>query len=166
MALRRPPGLTRKRFGFQGWMDFDVALWAELRDQARRGVRSKLEAPVLGFDARRDAVQFAHGNARAAGIGHLLRFEVKNVHHFEPPAGPPGTILCNPPYGERIGEERELKSLYRTLGEVLRERCRGWTAWVFTGNARLADQIGQEPEQAVPLYNGRIPCRLLRFDLT
>jgi putative N6-adenine-specific DNA methylase len=163
MAIRRPPGLTRRRFGFQGWMDFDVALWAGLRDEARRAVRKKLEAPVLGFDVRPDAVAFARGNARAAGVGHLTRFERRDLRDFRPPEGPPGTILCNPPYGERIGEERELGGLYRLLGEVLRERCRGWTALVFTGNRALAREVGLEPARQVPLYNGRIPCRLLEY---
>jgi putative N6-adenine-specific DNA methylase len=165
LALRRPPGLTRRRFGFQGWMDFDVALWAELRDEARRGVRPSLEAPILGSDVRKDAIAFARNNARAAGVGHLTRFELKDVRDFRPPPGPPGTLLCNPPYGERIGEERELGPLYRTLGEVFRERCGGWSAFVFTGNEALARQIGLTPARQVHLFNGRIPCRLLEFRL-
>ena len=166
IALRRPPGLTRRRFGFQGWMDFDVRLWTELRDEARRGVRKRLPAPVLGSDVRRDAVSFAVGNARAAGIGHLVHFEVKDVRDFRPPPGAPGTLLCNPPYGERIGEEKELRVLYRTLGEVFRVRCAGWTAWVFTGNPALARQIDLAPVEQVSLFNGKIPCRLLKFDLS
>jgi putative N6-adenine-specific DNA methylase len=165
IAQRRPPGLTRKRFGFQGWMDFDIALWAELRDQARRVVRKQLVSPILGSDLRRDAISFARDNSRAAGVGHLLGFEVKDVRDFHPPSGPPGMILCNPPYGERIGEEKDLKNLYVTLGKVLRERCQGWSACVFTGNANLARQIGLEPVEEVPLFNGKIPCRLLKYDL-
>ena len=102
-------------------------------------------------------------NAKAAGIGHLLRFEKRDVAEFAPPDGPPGILICNPPYGERIGEEQELKGLYRTLGDVFRERCAGWTMWVFTGNAFLARQIGK-PAQVVDLFNGKIPCRLLRYE--
>jgi putative N6-adenine-specific DNA methylase len=166
LALRRPPGLTRRRFAFQSWLDFDVGLWAELRDAARRGVRRQLPAPVVGSDVRRDAIEHARTNARAAGIGNLLRFEVRDVRDFRPPEGTPGILLCNPPYGERLGEEKELRGLYRALGGVFRERCPGWTAYVFTGNARLADAIGLEPAARVPLFNGKIPCRLLRFDLT
>jgi putative N6-adenine-specific DNA methylase len=162
LALRRPPGLTRRRFGFQGWMDYDVALWTALRDEARRGVAKQLPAPVLASDARGDAVAFATSNARAAGIGHLLRVEKRDVRDFRPPDGAPGVIVCNPPYGERIGEEKDLVGLYRLLGEVF-ARCAGWTAWVFTGNRRLADAIGLPPAEQVPLYNGRIPCRMLRF---
>jgi putative N6-adenine-specific DNA methylase len=165
IALRRPPGLTRRRFGFQGWMDFDIGLWTRLRDEARHGVRKKLAAPILGSDERRDGVEFSKSNARAAGVGHLTHFEMKALRDFRPPAGPPGTILCNPPYGERLGEEKELRGLYRTLGEVLQQHCRGWTAFVFTGNAALAREIGLMPVEQVPLFNGKIPCRLLRFDL-
>jgi putative N6-adenine-specific DNA methylase len=163
MAVRRPPGLTRRRFGFQGWMDFDIGLWTAMRDEARRGVRKRLEAPILGYDVRNDAIDFARGNARAAGVGHLLRFEVKDVKDFQPPPGPPGVLLCNPPYGERIGEERELVPLYRTLGEVFRSRCGGRRACVFTGNRALAREIGLQPERKVDLFNGKIPCQLLAF---
>jgi putative N6-adenine-specific DNA methylase len=166
IALNRPPGLTRKRFGFMGWMDYDVEMWTTLRDEARCGVKKELPAAIVGSDIRRDAVSFAETNARAAGIGHLLSFEVKDVTDFRPPDGAPGTIVCNPPYGERIGEEKELRKLYRTLGEVFRLRCAGWRVYVFAGNAALARQIDLPVIEQIPLFNGRIPCRLLRFDLT
>lgn len=164
IALRRPPGLTRKRFGFQGWMDFDIALWTELRDEARRGVGRTLPAPILAADARGDAVSFAINNARAAGIGHLLRFDKRDVRDFQPPPRTAGVLLCNPPYGERIGEEKNLFALYRLLGEVFAQRCQGWTAYVFTGNPRLAAAVGLTPAAETPLYNGKIPCRLLKFE--
>ena len=75
-------------------------------------------------------------------------------------------MACNPPYGERIGEEKELRTLYRTLGQVLRERCSGWSAFVLTGNASLARSIEMSPAASISLFNGKIPCRLLRFDLS
>jgi putative N6-adenine-specific DNA methylase len=77
----------------------------------------------------------------------------------------PGTIIFNPPDGERIGEEKDLKPLHRTLGEVLQKRCSGWTAFVFTGNASLAKCIDMKPAARISLFNGKIPCQLLRFDL-
>lgn len=163
LALRRPPGLTRKHFGFMGWMDFDIQLWTALRDQARRSMLRQLPAVIAGSDIRPDAISFARNNARAAGIGHLLRFDVTDIRDWQPPAGRSGTVICNPPYGERLGEERELRDLYRTLGKVLQERCRGWRAFVFTGNGRLARAIGLEVAERTHLFNGRIPCQLLRF---
>jgi putative N6-adenine-specific DNA methylase len=165
IALHRPPGLTRKHFGFMGWMDYDVRLWTGLRDEARRGVRKQLPATIAGSDVRRDAVAFAVKNARAAGVGHLLAFQVKDVRDFVPPAGPPGTLLCNPPYGERLGEEKQLRQLYRTLGEVF-ARCAGWRVFVFTAESAPLDQMQLPVAEQVPVFNGKIPCRLLRLGAT
>lgn len=162
IALRRPPGLTRKRFGFQGWLDFDVGLWAAIRDEARSGVLKSLPAPILGSDLRGDAIEFSRTNARAAGVGNLLQFSRGDVRDFRPPDSP-GTLICNPPYGERIGDEKDLVELYRTLGEVFRERCAGWRVFVFTGNGALARQIGLPVAERVHLFNGRIACQLLRY---
>lgn len=163
IALHRPPGLTRRHFGFMGWMDFDVALWTGLRDQARQQVLAKLPHAILGSDLRRDAVSFAGGNARAAGIGNLLQFDIRDVHDFRPPEGPPGILLTNPPYGERLGDEKDLRALYRTMGGVFRKNCRGWKVFVFTGNAALARQLGMDMKQRVQLFNGKIPCQLLEL---
>ncbi len=163
IALRRPPGLTRRRFGFMGWMNFDIALWTQLRDEARRQMLAGLAHPILGFDQRRDSLHFSRHNARAAGIGHLTHFEIKDLRDFRPPDGPPGVLLCNPPYGERIGEEKELKGLYKEMGNVFKEVCQGWKCFVFTGNAFLARQIGLQPVRQIHLFNGKIPCRLLEY---
>ncbi len=165
LAIRRPPGLTRKRFGFQGWLDFDIALWTELRDQARREVRKQLEAPIMGSDIRRDAILFAKQDAKAAGLGHLIHFEQRDLRSFQPPGDVPGTIVCNPPYGERIGADQDLRLLYRSLGEVLGQRCKGWTACVFTGNPNLARHIELPLVEQISLFNGRIPCKLLKFSI-
>jgi putative N6-adenine-specific DNA methylase len=161
LALRRPPGLTRKHFGFMGWMDYRVAEWTAIRDEARAGVLKALPAPVRGGDLRADVVAHAERNAAAAGVGHAVKFERADVQRLTL-SGPPGVVVCNPPYGERIGEEKELIPLYRSIGD-LAKRSPGWAVWVFTGNPRLANAVGLEPRAEVALYNGKIPCRLLRF---
>jgi 23S rRNA (guanine2445-N2)-methyltransferase len=166
MALDRPPGLTRRRFGFQGWMDFDIELWTQLRHEARRRVRATLPSSIIGFDAHRDSLHFSQENARAAGVGHLLKFAQRDLADFTPPEGASGVILCNPPYGERLGEESQLRGLYALLGRIVKERCPGWRLCVFTGNARLSREIGLPLEKEIRLYNGRLPCRLLCYGVT
>lgn len=163
MALHRPPGLTRKRFGFQGWLDFDVALWTAIRDEARSRLGKLLPTAILGSDLRGDAIEFSKTNARAAGVGHLLRFDRRDVRDFRPPEGPSGTLICNPPYGERLGEEKDLIDLYRTLGRIFRECCPGWRTFVFTGNGALARQVGLPVAERIHLFNGRIACQFLRY---
>jgi putative N6-adenine-specific DNA methylase len=163
IALRRPPGLTRKRFGFQGWLDFDIGLWTAIRDEARSRLGKSLPSAILGSDLRGDAIEFSKTNAKAAGVGHLLRFDRRDVRDFQPPEGPPGTLICNPPYGERLGEEKDLIDLYRTLGRIFRERCPGWRTFVFTGNGSLARQVGLPVAERTHLFNGRIACQFLRY---
>ena len=162
IAINRPPGLTRKHFGFMGWMDYDVGLFANIRDELRQRVKKSPPSPILGSDQRRDAIDFAKTNAKTAGVGNVISWSVAQLHDWQPPATP-GIVVCNPPYGERIGEENELSGYYRQMGEVFRERCQGWEVWVFTGNDNLVREIGMEPTEALPFFNGKIPCRFLRY---
>lgn len=163
MSLNRPPGLTRKWFGFMGWPDFDRSLWNAVREDARRGVGTSLPAPIVGSDIRRDAIAFAQGNAKAAGVGHLVLFEQKELGAARPPAGPPGVLICNPPYGERLGEENELVSLYWSIGAVAERHWPGWRLCVFTANTFLAKQVRRPVVRWTPFFNGSLECRLWEF---
>ena len=163
MAMNRPPGLTRKWFGFQGWLEFDRPLWNAIRDDARRGVLKELPAPIGGSDIHRDALELARLNTRAAGIGHLLRFERLELGDARPFSEQPGTIICNPPYGERLGEEKELVGLYRKIGDTARNHFPGWRLLVFTSNDWLARKVGLKVKHNTPFFNGALPCRLWEF---
>lgn len=163
IALDRAPGLTRRRFAFQSWLDFDVQLWTELRDQARSRMARSLPSPICGSDIRRDVVDFAGKNARAAGIGHLLQLTTQDITRFQPPEGEPGTVIINPPYGERLGEDADLRRLYSALGTLFR-RMPGWRCWVFTGNGELARCLHLPVQERIHLFNGPIRCQLLRVD--
>jgi len=162
LALGRPPGLTRRRFGFMGWLNYDVKLWTRIRDAARDLVRSELVHPVAGYDLRHDAIAFAEGNAKAAGIGHLLQFERLDVRDFVVPSGPPGIIVCNPPYGERIGAGDDLPDLYRALGDAI-HRSPGWNAYVFASREAPTRALGIKPKKRTSLFNGKIHCELMEF---
>jgi putative N6-adenine-specific DNA methylase len=164
IALNRPPGLTRKWFAFQGWRDFDRPLWNAIRDDARRGVRKALPAPVVGSDVHPGALDLARANARSAGVGHLVEFLRRDVRDARPPAGaPPGVVICNPPYGERIGDEKEWVGLYATIGETVAAHWPGWRLFVFTSNDRLARKVGLSVRGRTPFFNGKLQCHLWEF---
>lgn len=165
MALARPPGLTRKWFGFMGWPDFDRSLWNALREEARGQVRRRLAAPIAGSDGHAGAVALARLNVRAAGVGHLVRIDRCDLAQARPPADtPPGLIVCNPPYGQRLGEERDWLPLYAQLGEVARRHWPGWRLAVFTPSERLARQVGLPVARCAPFYNGPLRCHLWEFE--
>lgn len=163
IALNRPPGLTRKWFAFQGWPDFDRALWNAIRDDARAAVLKTLPAPIAGSDVHADAIGLAQMNARGAGVGHLVNFRKQELREARPPAGTPGTLVCNPPYGERIGEEQELIGLYARIGAVAKENWPGWRLLVFTSNTMLAKKVGLKVIHKEPFFNGSLECFLWEF---
>ena len=171
-AINYAPGLLRcgtgssgqVGFGFQRWRNFDRKLWARLIDEARAGVREKIPGRILGYDISRPAIQIASENAKLAGLERYLRFMRGNALKLSP-RGHRGVIVCNLPYGERTGEVEELKSLYSGFGDVLKQRCAGYTAYLFTGNLKLAKWIGLRTAKRFTLYNGPIECRLLKYEL-
>jgi putative N6-adenine-specific DNA methylase len=166
MALNRPPGLTRKWFGFQGWLEFDRELWNAIRDAARDSVSKELAVPIVGSDNHKGAIELAKMNARNAGVGHLVHLDRRELADARPPEGKPGVVICNPPYGERIGEEKEWVPLYKGLGEVMGKYWEGWRMFVFTSNDRLARKVGLPVRQHVPFFNGKLQCQLWEFDTT
>lgn len=164
IALNRAPGLTRKWFAFQGWREFDRPLWNAIRDDARRAVRKELPAPVVGSDNHPGALELARANTRSAGVGHLVELLRRDVRDARPTEGmSPGVLICNPPYGERIGEEKEWVGLYRTIGEVVGTHWRGWRLFVFTSNDRLARKVGLPVRGRTPFFNGKLACQLWEF---
>lgn len=171
VALRVAPGLSR-RFGFQRWRDFDGGLWQGLCDQARAAVRTPRGRFLFGSDLDHRAVQAARRNLGSAGLGDCSQVRVQDLGDASPPPiavdnepGSRGVVICNPPYGERLGDETELIPLYRALGDALKRRFMGYTAYVFTASLVLARQLGLRPSARHVLYNGPLEGRLLRFEL-
>lgn len=164
IALNRPPGLYRDRFGFETWPDFDQALWQGLVQEATAAQRSALPAFVGGCDRDRAIVIQARSNAARCDLGGYLQFQHQDLAQVEPPADT-GVILCNPPYGERLGQDTDLGAFYGLLGDVLKQRFRGWTAYILSGNRELAQTIGLKSAQRWAVYNGSLPCQLMKYEL-
>jgi 23S rRNA (guanine2445-N2)-methyltransferase len=163
-AARRAPGLLRGGFGFERWPGFDPVLWARLLAEAREAALPALAVPLLGRDRLPQALETARQNASRAGVGNLLSLARGNVRDFAPPPGP-GVLLFNPPYGQRLSEEEALKPLYRQIGDVMKQRCTGYTAYLFTGSPELAKCVGLKASRRFVLFNGPIECRLLKYEL-
>lgn len=164
-ALRAAPGLLRSSFAFERWPDFDGALW-EVEQQAARAQRLAVSpALVQGGDRDPKALDAATANATRAGVAQAIRFVCQPAEDATAPPGGPGLIVVNPPYGNRLGDEAELKTLYRRLGEVWKQNFRGWAAWVLAGNLPLAREFHLAATQKIRLNNGPLECRLLKFDL-
>lgn len=163
LAARVPPGL-RRPFGFQRWLDFDNRLWERLHKEAEGGIQRLPVGLITGYDRDSRALVLAARNAAKAGFEGQVHFFHAALEEFRP-EGEKGVLIVNPPYGMRLGEEDELRELYCRIGDIMKQRCRGWTGFVLTGNLELAKYIGLKASRRFVLYNGPIECRLLRYEL-
>ncbi len=163
-SLKIAPGLFRQRFGFFSWPDFDEHLWQELLNQAQTSQIPSLKAPISGSDRDPNVLTQARTNAQLCGIEDQIKFTQTELSQLEAPADC-GVLICNPPYGERLGDPKELGTLYKTLGDIFKQRFKGWTAFILTGNKELAKRVGLRPSRRLPVYNGSLACTLLKYEL-
>jgi putative N6-adenine-specific DNA methylase len=187
MACGLAPGLAR-RFAFERLLPFrrHAAAWAALQQQARAAVHAP-HVPVFAGDVSFRMTDFAARNAERAGVHHAIEFKTADALQRPPPA-PRGTIVMNPPYGERIeakgsrGAAAEVgvpsragreafedgasaASFHAALAAHWKHHYAGWTAWLLSPEMKLPGQMRLKERARVPLFNGGIECRLFRFDL-
>ncbi|MCP9927302.1 class I SAM-dependent RNA methyltransferase [Cyanobium sp. CH-040] len=168
MALGRAPGLGR-RFALQRWPDVDAALWQREVEAARGLARDRLAdgrplAPLMGVEENPEVLAQARHNVAAAGVAPWIDLQAGDFRQFQPPPGA-GVLVCNPPYGERIGERESLEALYGDLGTMVKERCSGWTLWLLSGNPELTGALRLKASRRIPVSNGGIDCRWLRYEI-
>ncbi len=171
MALDIAPGLRRERFGFERWSGHDDAQWraicSDAQGRARRGLAdSALE--IRGYDADPGIVRVAQQNAAALDLENLVRIACKPLNKLKKPTHKPlpkGLLVCNPPFGERLGDKSALSYLYRELGAVMADEFSGWQAALFTGDAELGHATGLRSHKQYAFWNGGLPATLVLFDL-
>jgi putative N6-adenine-specific DNA methylase len=166
IAAQRAPGLART-FGFQKLEWYDGPTWQRVRQKAvdRAMAAPPPDAPaIFASDLAPGAVAKAQSNARAAKVERFVAMETADVLARGAPA-PAGILLSNPPYGVRIADLDRLAAFYPRLGDALKQRFAGWTAWLFTGDLRLAKLVHLRVERRIPLFNGAIECRLFCIPL-
>jgi len=163
-AAHIAPGLLRERFGFQNWPGHDPALWRSMLTEAKDLRKRELAVRLRGSDRSPGSIEMSKQNAARAGVGRMTSFTAADIATFEPSASA-AMIIFNPPYGDRMGELEELAALYRTFGDVLKKRCAGSTAYILCGNSELVRHIGLKATRRIPVWNGPIECRLLKYEM-
>ncbi|HYH41693.1 MAG TPA: class I SAM-dependent RNA methyltransferase, partial [Burkholderiales bacterium] len=161
IALDRAPGLDRP-FGFEKLTTFDASVWKALKDAARARVRVTDRLGIFGSDRYGEALKLARANLAALGVEDAVVLKQADALEMPAPA-PSGVIVMNPPYGVRQQDRDSLAELYPRLGDALKKKYAGWTAYIFTADLRLAKLIGLSASRRTPLYNGALECRLFEF---
>ena len=164
------PNLKREHWGFSNWLGHIPAVWNRLIDEAEDRAVAGLARPPLwirGYEADPRLIQPARNNIERAGLGDWIKVYQGEVASFEPrpDKNQTGLVICNPPYGERLGDEASLLYLYQNLGERLRMSCLNWRAGVFTGAPELGKRMGIRSHKQYAFWNGALPCKLLMFEI-
>ncbi len=165
IAAEYAPGLLRDYHGFLGWRQHDAALWERLRAEALGRAHPQVSSMIRGSDADAAVVRIAQANAQRAGVASLVRFEHHPLAVAQPATSQPGLVCTNPPYGERLGDAGSAGAVHAELGRVLRERFTGWEVAILTAAPQAAAQLKLRSYRVHELWNGAIPCRLIRIDL-
>ncbi|RUP08656.1 class I SAM-dependent RNA methyltransferase [Hyphomicrobium sp.] len=138
IAAGLKPGRSR-RFAFEQLATFDEAAWKSLKATADR---PKTELRFFGSDLDPGAIRMSRANAERAGVSEMTEFNQLAITELTAPSGPPGLVIVNPPYGDRIGDRDNLQPLYRSLGQTLQSRFGGWKVGLITSEASLAKATG------------------------
>ncbi len=168
IAADYAPGLLRDYFGFTGWKKHDAQCWKKLRAEAEQRKKIGLEKlPVIvGFDQNRHTVNTALAHIANAGLQNKIHVERRDIEDAEPAESwKPGLLICNPPYGERLGDEQETAELYKKFGESLKAHFIGWKAAMIISNPELGFRLGLRSQKPITLFNGALECKLLRLDI-
>ncbi len=163
LATDRAPGLHRGHWGFGGWAQHDDAIWKEVKAEAQTRARQGLaayESRFYGSDVDVRVIERARRNARRAGIGELVDFDVKDVAQLNNPLpkGPYGTVISNPPYGERLESEPALIALHSLLGRIMKSQFGGWNLSVFSASPELLSCLQLRADKQFKAKNGPLDC--------
>ena len=164
IGLKRAPGLLRSNFGFMHLRGFDKDRWEDLRREASLLCKKNLQNRIIATDISNEAVEAAGKNALNAGVAHLIDFSTCDFAESPVPEGS-GIVILNPEYGERLGDTDKLAGTYARIGDFFKQKCRGYTGYVFTGNPDLAKKIGLRTKRKIQFFNSTIECRLLMYEL-
>ena len=168
IAADYAPGLLREYYGFTGWKKHDAECWKKLKIEAlqRRKVGLEKLPIIVGFDQDRHTVNTALQHIANAGLQNKIHVERRDIEEAKPAdSWPPGLLICNPPYGERLGDEEETAELYVKFGNTLKTRFVGWKAAMIISNPELGFRLGIRSQKPITLFNGALECKLLRFNI-
>jgi putative N6-adenine-specific DNA methylase len=163
MALDIAPGVKRT-FGFQKLAWYDGPTWQRIKQAAQRRAQPPAPIGIYASDDDASAIQRCAANLAAAGATGAVVTERVDALARAAPASE-GVIVTNPPYGVRQADSAALAAFYPRLGDALKQRFAGWTAYLFSGDPRLPKLIGLKASRRTPLFNGALECRLYEYRL-
>lgn len=160
---RVPSGILREHFGFEFLPDYDEPLWIKAKKNLDRQIRALPGGLIAGSDSSREAVEISKTNILNLPYGDTVNIEALDFRKYKGLEN--GVIVVNPPYGIRMGHRQDLDLLYKSLGDFLKQRCKGSAAYIYFGDRRFINNIGLKPAWKKPLKTGGLDGRLVKYEL-
>ena len=154
------PGFNRD-FACEAWDWFDAAVFDKVRSAADEAADYDIELDIAGSDINGRMIEIAQANAEEIGLGDSIQFKQQAVKDFKTEKDY-GVIVANPPYGERLGEEEQVRILYREMGEVFRP-LKTWSKYILTSDLAFEEFYGAKATKKRKLYNGAIRTDLFQY---
>lgn len=164
IATNRKPGLFRMNYAFMHILGYDQEVFFEERRLLKAAIIKKTDLKIIASDISAEAVEISINNAKTAGVDTLIEFQTCDFKDTNVPQEE-GVVVFNPEYGERLGVHSKLEITYREIGDFMKQSCKGYKGYVFTGNPELAKKIGLRASRKIEFYNGRLDCRLMEYEL-
>jgi 23S rRNA G2445 N2-methylase RlmL len=164
IATNRRPGLLRENYAFMHISGYEEKVYNEELRKLRDQVVEIPELKIIITDNRQDAIDISKVNAGLAGVDQYLEFKCCDFTETTIPE-PPGVLFLNPEYGERMGEISELEITYAAMGDFMKQKCKGYMGYIYTGNMDLGKKIGLKANRRIEFYSAQLDCRLLEYEL-
>ena len=168
IARNIAPGVFRKSFAFERWLDFDADLWSDIYNDDSQ--EREFTHRIYGSDASFYAIQQAQKNIKSAGVAKDIELKQIRLEELAPlrlstkgESGP--LIMMNPPYGERLASNKDMEDLYGKIGTALKHNWTGATAWIISSNDAAMKCIGLKPSKKMRLLNGELDCQFNKYEL-
>jgi len=158
------PGLN-KTYLFERWPDFNLNLWRSEKKLALNLFKPLKNLPkIIGLENDLDIYNQAKINISKANFQEDIEIQLGSFYEFQFPNSA-GIIVCNPPYGNRLGNQEALESLYTDFGYFLKNNASGWHLWLLSGNPRLSSFLRMKCSRRFPVSNGGIDCRWMHYEI-
>ena len=160
IATRQAPGIDR-HFAAERFGQIEASVWHDERVRARSEILVDSGFEAYASDIDPEVLAVAKENAERAGVDDRIRFFVKNALDIRK-ENRRGTIVCNPPYGERLMTPEQVRALYRDMGKTF-SALEPWQIYILTSSEEFERLYGRRADKVRKLYNGMIPCRLYQY---
>ncbi|MFW6222338.1 MAG: hypothetical protein ACOC3T_01870, partial [Bacteroidota bacterium] len=152
-------GVFRPEYAFEKWHDFDEDLFQQVYDEIPE---VDFQGKIFASDYSAKSLSLARLNAKNASVEKKINFQVASIFDYKPQSK--GTIILNPPYGERMGGNK-LGPLYKRIGDKLKWDFSGFNAWIISSNREALKNVGLRTSKKITLFNGSLECRFNKYEM-